>query len=157
MEIQVRLAELRDVSAIVNILRSIPGIQHLEAESDPEMRVHIDRRLVACLDSDDHTVFVAQTENGDVVGYGGVHWMPTLFLPGPEGYLSELFVLDSARGQGIGSALVAAMESEGQERGCCRLLVLNNRKRRSYKRRFYQKCGWEERKDLSNLVLNLEA
>jgi len=157
MEFQVRLAELRDVSAIVDILRSVPGIRHLESETDAEIWDHIDRHLGACLDLDDHTVFVAQTEDGQVVGYGGVHWMPTLFLPGPEGYLSELFVLEPARGHGVGLALVAAMEAEGRKRGCWRLLVLNNRKRESYQRRFYQRCGWEERKDLSNLVINLEA
>ncbi len=89
------------------------------------------------------------------MGYGTVHWMPTLFLSGPEGYVSELFVEETARGQGAGTELIRAVQAEAKERGCSRLVVLNNRQRESYKRGFYRKCGWEERLDAANFVWRL--
>jgi GNAT superfamily N-acetyltransferase len=47
--------------------------------------------------------------------------MPTLFLAGPEEYVSELFVDESARGQGVGAQLLETMLEEGRARGCSRL------------------------------------
>ena len=37
-----------------------------------------------------------------LVAYAAVHWLPYLILRGPEGFVSELFVDQAARGQGVG-------------------------------------------------------
>ena len=63
-------------------------------------------------------------------------------MAGPEGYVSELFVAASARGQGVGTQLLEVAKTEAVEHGCSRLLVLNRRNRHSYERDFYQKRGW---------------
>ncbi|NJR65920.1 MAG: GNAT family N-acetyltransferase [Leptolyngbyaceae cyanobacterium CRU_2_3] len=80
---------------------------------------------------------------------------PLSFLLAPEGYVSELFVHESVRGQGIGTQLLEAVKAEAESRGCSRLLLVNSRSRDSYKRKFYEKQGWQEREDMANFVYRL--
>jgi GNAT superfamily N-acetyltransferase len=155
MNIQIRKAQMTDTNAITHILRALGWFAHLSSESYETTEKRIAHHLESCNAADSHSVYVAESSAGDVVGYGTVHWMPTLFLPGPEGYVSELFVGESARGQGVGARLLEAMKEEAEERGCSRLWVVNMRYRESYKRGFYRKCGWEERPDAANFLLRL--
>jgi GNAT superfamily N-acetyltransferase len=77
-------------------------------------------------------------------------------MSGPEGYVSELFVSASARGQGIGRELLKVIESEARVRGCQRLSLTNLRDRESYKRQFYLKAGWHERSEAANFIYVLD-
>ncbi len=90
------------------------------------------------------------------MGYAAVHWLPYLFMPGPEGFVSELFIDDEARGQGIGTKLLESVKQEAQARGCTRLSLINLRDRESYQRGFYAKLGWQERPDAANFILRLK-
>lgn len=155
MNVQIRRAQMADTNAITHILRALGWFAHLNSESYETTEKRIARQLKLCNSADSHSAYVAESSAGHVVGYGAVHWMPTLFLAGPEGYVSELFVGESARGQGVGAKLLEAMKEEAEERGCSRLLVVNMRYRESYKRGFYRKCGWEERPDAANFILRL--
>ena len=75
------------------------------------------------------SIYVAEAEAGDLLGYVSVHWLPYLFLPGPEGFVSELFIRKTARGQGVGTQLLQTVQTEAEQRGCSRLSLLNNRDR----------------------------
>ncbi len=66
--------------------------------------------------------------------------------------MSELFIRESARGQGIGARLLAAIKTEAKSRGCARLALINSRSRESYQRCFYKKLGWQEREAMANFV-----
>ena len=59
--------------------------------------------------------------------------------------ISEVFVIASHRGTGVGSALVRAMEKEAVDQRCFRISLLNSRERESYKRGFYPSLGYKER------------
>jgi GNAT superfamily N-acetyltransferase len=155
MHVQVRKAQTTDADAITRILRSLGWFAHLNTEPAEMTKERIARHLEVCRSEPGHSVYVAQNSAGEVVGYAAVHWMPTLFLAGPEGYVSELFVDEAARGQGVGARLLETMTEEGRARGCSRLLVVNMRYRESYRRGFYRKCGWEERPDAANFVYRL--
>ena len=76
-------------------------------------------------------------------------------MRGPEGYISELFVRSNARGQGVGTELLQAVEAEARARGCPRLSLINLRDRESYLRKFYVKAGWEERTVAANFVYRI--
>jgi GNAT superfamily N-acetyltransferase len=76
-------------------------------------------------------------------------------VAGPEGYVSELFVREPARGQGVGGQLLDAIESEARARGCTRLSLINLRQRESYRRQFYVKAGWQERGTAANFIYAL--
>ncbi|HEU4616533.1 MAG TPA: GNAT family N-acetyltransferase [Gammaproteobacteria bacterium] len=117
--------------------------------------MRVERLLAACMNGGDHSVHVAEDSNGEIVGYASVHWLPTLFLPDPEGYVSELFVAEAHRGRGVGRALLDTIVSEARARACSRLMLITNRSRESYVRRFYSKAGWIERDGMANFVLEL--
>jgi GNAT superfamily N-acetyltransferase len=155
MDIQVRKAEAQDTPAIAELLRSLGFFAHINAETLQTTQERVARHLAMCDADDSHSVFVAQNPAGEILGYGAVHWLPYLILAGPEGYVSELFVHESHRGQGIGSKLLEVMEAEARRRGCSRLMLINLRKRESYQRRFYHKQGWEEREGVANFVYPL--
>ena len=99
---------------------------------------------------------MALNPTGEIVGYCAVHWLPYLLLPGPEGYVSELFLRESSRGLGIGGQLLKTAKAEAKKRGCSRMMLLNLRDRKSYKRGFYKKQGWKERQEAFNFLLKME-
>ena len=140
----------------MNLLRSLGLFAHINEETPQTTQEHVSRHLSLCTADDSHLILVAQTASGEIAGYCAVHWLPYLILAGPEGYVSELFIRDEFRGQGIGSLLLKSVKTEAQQRGCSRLMLLNMRKRESYQRHFYSKQGWEERPDAANFVLPLE-
>jgi GNAT superfamily N-acetyltransferase len=152
---KIRKAELDDAGALAEILRGLGWFGTLESEPEERTRERVGRHL-ALYDADEsHSIYVAEGPAGEVVGYVGVHWLPSLFLTGPEGLVSELFVAAPARGQGAGTKLMEAVQEEAAARGCSRLQVINRRNRESYRRGFYEKCGWVERPEAASLVYSL--
>ncbi|KMY66785.1 hypothetical protein AAU61_16605 [Desulfocarbo indianensis] len=113
------------------------------------------QRLAQCRASGGHVVLVAQDEGGGVLGYAAMHYLPYLMLPGPEAYVSELFVTAVARGRGVGQRLLSRLEELARDQGCARLMLINGRDRESYAREFYKKRGWQERPVIANFVRNL--
>lgn len=155
MKIQIRKAEATDVPALTDLLRSLGIFAHINAETPSVTEERVRRHLALCLADESHLILVAQSSEGNIAGYCAVHWLPYLILDGPEGYVSELFINEKFRGQGVGGQLLKAIQMEAQKYGCSRLMLLNMRKRESYQRQFYSKHGWEERPDAANFILPL--
>lgn len=152
----IRPADLDDADALTDLILSLGWFQHyFEGVSPADAQAKITRQLRLTLADDSHTVYVAENSAGEIEGYVSVHWLPYLFMPGPEAYISELFIRETARGQGIGSDLLQQAKAAALERGCSRLSLLNMRARESYQRGFYSKQGWDERPDAANFVLRL--
>jgi GNAT superfamily N-acetyltransferase len=143
------------VPDIAAILRGLGWFPYLNAESMAETETRITQHFTMCLSDDSHSVLVAEGAKGAVSGYVAVHWLPYLMLPGPEGYISELFVAESARGAGLGSKLLEVVKDMAIGRGCSRLMLVNRKTRESYQRGFYRKLGWVEREEFANFVLHL--
>ena len=156
LECRVRRARAEDAGELAAFLKDLDYFHRLESLSLEQVHAQVARHLALCLADASHTVYVAEREDG-VVGYASAHWLPYLFLPGPEGYVSELFVARAARGQGVGTRLLAAAKEEAGKRGCWRLSLLNMRDRESYERKYYAKDGWQEREDAANFVFELAA
>jgi N-acetylglutamate synthase-like GNAT family acetyltransferase len=155
MDIQIRKAKTTDVAAISNLLRSLALFASINNEEAKSTQQRVQEHFTLCVSDDSHLILVAQTADGEITGYCAVHWLPYLILAGPEGYVSELFIKEEFRSQGIGHGLLEAIKVEAQNRGCSRLMLLNIRNRDSYKRQFYSKHGWEERPDAANFVFQL--
>lgn len=155
MSTHIRKARSQDVAGLANLLKSLGWFAHLTSESSEVSQQRIAHHLALCNADESHSIYVAE-EDREIVGYIAVHWLPYLFLPAPEGFISELFVGESFRGQGIGTQLLEAVKAEAQVRRCSRLLLLNSRSRDSYKRKFYEAQGWKEREDMANFVYVLK-
>jgi GNAT superfamily N-acetyltransferase len=156
MNFHIRPAQLADAAALADLLTGLGWFQHYFGDAATEV-IHerVRQKLSLNLADRSHSVYVAETPAGQITAYAAVHWLPYLFLPGPEGFVSELFVQESARGQGLGGRLLAAVKAEAVERGCSRLSLINMRSRESYQRGFYGQHGWEERPEAANFVLRL--
>jgi GNAT superfamily N-acetyltransferase len=152
----IRTAQFTDCPALADLLREVGWFEAINSKSPAEAIQHIERHLADCLADESHSVYVGVDESGEVLGYVSVHWLSYLFLPGPEGYVSELFLRPAARGQGLGASLLEAVKAEARERGAYRLSLLNNQSRASYERGFYQKHGWVERPIMSNFIYRLD-
>jgi GNAT superfamily N-acetyltransferase len=155
MTFTIRTAKFTDCSSLADLLREVGWFEFIKNKTPEEASAHIAAHLAECLADESHSVYVGVDETGEVLGYVSVHWLAYLFLPGPEGYVSELFLRPSARGQGLGSSLLETVRTEAQERGVYRLSLLNNKSRESYERGFYQKNGWEERPIMSNFIYRM--
>ena len=154
LDVAVRKAGLADATALTEVLRSVEYFTHLIELPFKEARATVVRGLERDLACDDHLVLLAENAEGRILGYCAVHWLPYLLFEGPEGYVSELFIHESARGRGVGARLLEAVKAEARQRGCQRLSLLNGRQRDSYLRKFYEKNGWRER-DMANFVFDL--
>ena len=149
---KLRKVSIDDAAELAALLKAIGWFEFLEKRSNEQARDHVKGQLERCLADKSHCIYVAESDDGKIVGYVSVHWLPYLFMSGPEGYVSELFVLDGARGQGVGRELLACVETEAKARGCQRLSLINLRGRESYQRQFYVKAGWQERAQAANFL-----
>ena len=156
MDLEIRKATREDIPAIAELLRSLELFPHFLTQPPEAVLKQVARQLTRCQADDSHSVYVAQTGAGPIHGYCAVHWLPYLMMPGPEGYISELFLRPSSRGLGLGGQLLKAVTAEAEARGCSRLMLLNLKIRESYQRGFYKKQGWRERPEVANFILNLQ-
>jgi len=156
MSVTIRPATRGDIPGITEILRNLGWFDKLSSAPLEVAQGQIGRHLALCMSDESHTVYVAE-EGGVIEGYVSVHWIPFLFLRGPEGYISEMVVSDLNRGHGIGAQLLEKVKADGKKRCCSRLSLLNSRGRESYQRGFYQKHDWIERTDMANFVFKIEA
>jgi GNAT superfamily N-acetyltransferase len=156
MEIHIRRATREDVPELTRLLIELNYFSSLENKPEPSIHEQVARHLRLCNADSSHSVYVAENPDFGIMGYASVHWLPYLFLPGPEGYVSELFVRARVRGQGAGTQLMKEVVTEARERGCSRLSLINMRGRESYQRGYYTQLGWQERPDAANFVYDLE-
>lgn len=98
---------MNDLRAIRRLLESVPGVWQPDWRDDA-----LQRALAAAGD----LAFVAESD-AELVGFCCGHDM------GFRAYLSELAVSPLHQRKGIGQALLAALESELQKRGCAVLVA----------------------------------
>lgn len=146
----IREAHLGDAPALADFLLSLELFKSLETLTPQALTEELERKLKAASPSS-HTLLVA-ADGTEIVGYTAVHWLPALFQPGPDGYLSELFVSTVRRGEGVGSRLLRAVELEARHRGCPRLTLINLKNRESYRRGFYAAHGFTEQPEAARFV-----
>jgi GNAT superfamily N-acetyltransferase len=157
MIIRIRKAVHEDAAALAELLLDTGWFEALNDKSVETLRRPVELQMAQCFADGSHSIYVAQSSADQIVGYGSVHWLPYLFMSGPEGYVSELFVRSDARGEGVGKQLLQAIEAEARSRGCARLSLINLRTRESYLRNFYGKAGWEERSEAANFIYPLSS
>jgi len=117
-----RAAELRDVSAIVELIRELADFEHLThlLQVTPEkLRPHLfgERPAAECLVAETAPVADAHaSRGGSVVGFALFYTNFSTFLAQPGLYLEDLYVKPAQRGQGIGEALLTRLARLAVER-----------------------------------------
>jgi GNAT superfamily N-acetyltransferase len=131
MDPTIRDARPDDAAAIAGLLTQLgyPSEEESVESRLDRLRIVGDRIAVAELD-------------GAVVGLAHLQVTPAIERDRPAAKLGALVVDDAHRGQGIGRALIAAMEAEARLRGC-ELLYLTTSERRDDAHAFYERVGLE--------------
>jgi GNAT superfamily N-acetyltransferase len=145
MDIMVRKATGADVAGIATILRELGWFETIIAETEDETQARVAAIVQAARADQYLSVYVAEGDDERVMGYASVHWLAYGYLAGPEGFISELYILEADRGHGVGTLLLESIQLEARVRGCHRLRLINIARRESYHREFYKRLGWEER------------
>lgn len=97
------------------------------------------RRLARLYTGAADRLFVAEVD-GRVVGLAGIHVSPSVEHDGDAAKVSAIVVDESFRRQGLGRALLGAVESEAR----ARLVFLTTADRRKDAHAFYRSLGWDE-------------
>ncbi len=141
--------EKKDISIITELISNIK-IENGKIIKDKE-KIIIKEQLEALLLQETSIKLVAKKDD-IILGYISGHMINFPLIIGKECYISELLVRKDSRGLGIGNLLLKNMEIKARESGCTRLMLDNPKFYESYKRKFYEKKGFEERDNFANFV-----
>lgn len=90
--------------------------------------------------SDTSTVFIAEASDGTPVGAATIE-RKAHFTGIPQAYLGELAVITEVEGQGVGAALLAAVETWAREHGA-QIITLETGSANGHARSFYARHGY---------------
>jgi len=113
--VKTRLAQISDAVELARLNRLFNGVE--DSGEQIKLRLADPRRV--------ETPLIAEIE-GRVVGFAAVRVVPTIFYAAPHAELTELFVEEAFRRQGVARALVAAAEALAREGGADEMVILTD-------------------------------
>lgn len=150
MNINIRTAVAEDCERIRPIQEEIANLHH-KGRPDlfkTEARYFTEETFMERLNDPKHTVYIAETDQGEVVGYAFA-WIvsyrdhPT-YIDFDCFYIDDICVLKSYRRKGIGKRLFACCKQKGREQKC-KMLDLGVWGFNKDAIAFYENCGMTER------------
>lgn len=150
MNIHIRTAVLEDCVRIRTLQKEIADLHH-EGRPDlfkTEARYYSDEAFAEKLNNPKHTIYIAEAENGEVVGYAFA-WVisyqnhPT-YIDFDCFYVDDICVLKAYRRNGIGRRLFECCKQKARELKCKNLdlgVWTFNKEAIA----FYESCGMTER------------
>ena len=152
MKIQITEATARDVAVILDLIQQLAEYERL-ADRVTATEEQLRKTLFGARPAAE--VLLAAVD-GETVGFAVFFATYSTFLAKPGLYLEDLFVKPHARGQGIGTALVARLAQLAAERDCGRVewSVLNWNEPSI---RFYESLGAVPMSDWTTFRLAGEA
>jgi ribosomal protein S18 acetylase RimI-like enzyme len=110
----------------------------------PATRDSLSERVDAVLANPDDVILVAE-EAASLSGLVSAHSFEMVHRPGRLGRITALIVAATARGRGVGSALLKAAEAHLLSKGCIQLEV-TSAEQRSDAHAFYTAHGYREKR-----------
>jgi len=136
MQVEIRPATTRDAAAAGGLMVQLAEFGH--GQVDPG----VEERFRMMIESPQHTIFVAEAGQEQVVGLLTVSQRWTLWHTGPCALIEELVVDVGVRRQGVGRALIQAALDWAKAQGCSEVELsteLDNLKAQA----FYRRLGFE--------------
>ncbi|MBS1252450.1 MAG: Aminoalkylphosphonate N-acetyltransferase [Anaerolineales bacterium] len=112
----IRLAQAKDAPDVVRLMGQLEAFAHGEVGAGLEGRFKYMLTLTHC------HLCVAEDDD-QVIGLISAAVRPTLWHPGPVAVIDELIVDQTARGQGVGKALINAVVTWARKRGASEIEV----------------------------------
>jgi GNAT superfamily N-acetyltransferase len=131
-----RLATLTDAATVARLLDAFNREFHTPTPGPAVLATRLRRLLTG-------TDVIAVLAGDPAVAVALLTLRPNVWFDGPVGLVDELYVAPAARGRGIGSALLAAVESITRERGG-RLIEIAVDGADTDARRFYERHGYTD-------------
>ncbi len=139
LALTIRPATVEDWPQVAGLLVELGRDVSPSASSNPSYVIrfggHLARREVRTL--------VAEGAGG-VLGFLDIEFRQRLGHPRPQAWVNDLVVTESARGRGVGSALLERAEELARLRGCFRM-SLETSAWRVETHRFYERQGWTDK------------
>ena len=120
-QLHVQIAEPRDAAELAALIAGFRDHLAAKAPTDNDL----DRSLPAALAAPELEFCLARL-GGRAVGYTQTRYCVSVWVAGTEAHLEDLFVEPTARGHGVGRALLRHVLSRAPERGAQRLTLNTN-------------------------------
>jgi ribosomal protein S18 acetylase RimI-like enzyme len=114
----VRLAKPHETEAVTRLMAAFRDHLRLSEPSDDEMRHGVERLL---RDPETEFLLAAAEDGAPAAGVAQLRFRYGVWRAGGDCLLEDLYVDESARGAGLGHALVAAALDRARARGCRRV------------------------------------
>jgi GNAT superfamily N-acetyltransferase len=101
------------------------------------LSAHVKEHLVEGLKATSNSMVLIAYNNDEPVGIVNCFWAYSTFYAKPLVNIHDLAVIESARGQGVGAALIQEVKRRAIDRGACKVtleVLENNAARRLYER-----------------------
>jgi GNAT superfamily N-acetyltransferase len=134
--VTIRRTAKEDFDAVFILLRQLWPNKELHEDA---MKRVLDQALRSRSD-----VYLCATHKGKVIGFCSLTIKNSLWQEGCIGYIPEMVVEESYRGQGVGAALLQAAIDAAKQNGCKRI-ELDSSFQREEAHRFFEKKGFEKR------------
>ena len=147
MPTQIRSATVSDAPAAIGLMAQLNEFGHGQVDAG------VEDRFRAMLNLPQYAIFVAQDEQGKIVGLLTASHRWTLWHMGPCAIIEELVVDEAARGQGAGRALIQAALEWAKAQACSEVEV-STEMDNSAAQAFYRRLGFESEALLLEYELN---
>jgi len=140
MDINIRVAEKRDMESLLSLMNYLLGLEGDFPNQEENQR----KGFNLALDGDIADVFVAEID-GNIIGMCSLHMFISTVQGGYAGVIEDVVVDENYAGQGIGSMLLEYVETFAKSKGVSRLNLMVDKDNETAIA-FYKKHDWEETK-----------
>jgi len=135
--VKVRLATKADEQSVLRLLR-----KYCDEVGTPLTDEHLLKGLAPLLEENEHGV-VLVAEKSEIIGYSILTWGWGIESGGKEALVDEMFVIESERAGGVGTALMQASIDYARKQEV-QVIFLETEENNPRSRSLYQKLGFEE-------------
>lgn len=115
---RIAVASLADLDDLTSLFAAYLKFYHEDKSS-----AAIERFFAARLQAGDSTVFIARDDSGAALGFVQLYPFFASLALAPAWLLSDLYVVEQARRQGVGEALMQAARAHAEATGACALML----------------------------------
>jgi GNAT superfamily N-acetyltransferase len=152
---QIRLANPSDAPALAKLRYALRSISGKAIEPETEFLTRCTTWMSNCLQQNNWRCWVSE-DNGMIIGALWLQLIEKIPNPTPESelhaYITNFFVIESARGQGLGSLILTEALTFCRQQSVHAVILWPSEKSRT----LYGRHGFKVRSDLFELILSAD-